>query len=206
MKVTPSIIGLLIAVILVLPSTGHAQQQAFAAKSAHVRAGPAKDYPVVEILAPGTPLTVEGCLSSYTWCDVILPDYNRGWIYAGNLDYDYNGAYVPVLDYGSSLGLEIVSFSLGIYWDTYYRGHPWYRDRQHWIDNPIHPRPQSVPRPDHFGPPAGQAPVVHAPAAGHAPDHPHPGPHPGAPAAPPAAHSPGVGRGASSSSRGRSNR
>jgi uncharacterized protein YraI len=198
MKIASSVIGLLTAAFLLLPSTSHAQQQAFTAKSVHVRAGPAIDYPVVAILAPGTPLMVEGCLSDYTWCEVVLPDSTHGWVYAGNLNYDYNGAYVPILDYGSSIGFEVLSFSLGFYWDTYYRGRPWYRDRQHWIDHPVYPRPRVGPRPDHVPPPGGYPPGGHPPG-GHAPDRSHPQGQVGRPAA----RSPGIDRSAKPSSRGK---
>lgn len=169
MKIALSKMGLLTAAILILPATGYAQQQAYTAKSVHVRAGPARDYPVIAILPPGVPLTVEGCLSDYSWCEVVLADSNRGWMYAGNLSYAFNGANVSVLTYGGLIGLGIVSFSVGSYWDTYYRGRPWYRDRQRWIDHPKHPRPQMAPGLDHLRPPVRHVPSHIRPPAVHSP-------------------------------------
>jgi uncharacterized protein YraI len=157
--------GLLVAGFLILPSAASAQE-AVTAKTVHVRAGPAEDYPVVAILPPGFRLLVQGCLSDYSWCDVLLPDNNRGWVHAGNLTYFYQGAHVPILGYGSAIGIGIVMFSIGNYWDNHYRVYPWYRDRPRWIDRPVHPRP-----------PAGHrvAPVRPAPVL--VPDHPRAPPH-----------------------------
>jgi uncharacterized protein YraI len=66
-----------------------------------------------------------GCISNYQWCDVAAPNL-RGWVYAGSLSYPYQGANVPVMNYGTVIGLPIVTFSIGTYWGNYYRGRPWY--------------------------------------------------------------------------------
>ena len=163
----PNLLSILSAAVLALPLMSVAGELAVTAKSVHVRAGPAREYPVVVILAPGSPLTVEGCLSNYTWCDVTLYDGTRGWVYAGNLSYDDNVSYLPILDYGSSVGIPILSFNFVNYWDSYYRVHPWYRDRQHWIDNPLHPGPRATPGPEHIGQPPGRNPARNAPDRPH---------------------------------------
>jgi len=74
---------------------------------------------------------VQGCLSDYTWCDVTFGG-NRGWVYAGELAYTYQSRRVPILDYGPRIGLPVITFSLGNYWDHYYRGRSWYHDRDRW--------------------------------------------------------------------------
>ena len=166
---------LLFVATLVLTATGHAQEQAYTTKSAHLRAGPARDYPVVAILAPGVQITIGGCLSDFTWCEVILADSNRGWMYAGNLSYVYNGSYVPILSSGNLIGLGIIAFSIGTYWDTHYHGRPWYRERQQWVDRPIHLRPQVRIEPNQPRPPTvrgqpnahARPPVEHVPTPRH---------------------------------------
>ena len=70
---------LLFVATLVLTASGYAQEQAYTTKSAHLRAGPAREYPVVAIVSPGVQVTVGGCVSDYNWCEVILADSNRGW-------------------------------------------------------------------------------------------------------------------------------
>lgn len=126
--------------VLLLPAAAFAQVQAFTNTSVNLRAGPAPDYPVVSQLPPGTPVTMMGCISGYTWCDVALPNL-RGWVYAGSLNYPYQGNPVPVLGYGSTIGLPIVTFSIGTYWGSYYRGRPWYHNQSHWAHRPPPPRP-----------------------------------------------------------------
>lgn len=167
---------LLSAVTLVLPAIGYAQEQAYTTKSAHLRAGPARDYPVIAIIAPGVPVTVGGCLSSFTWCEVILADSNRGWMYAGNLSYFYNGSNASVLSAGSLIGLGILAFSVGTYWDTHYRGRPWYWERQRWVDRPIRSRPQVRDSPSQPRPPIvhGQPNTPSRSAAVHTPTQPRP--------------------------------
>ncbi|RQH09156.1 peptide-binding protein [Paraburkholderia dinghuensis] len=140
-----------------------AQQQAYTTEVVDVFSGPSGDYPVVSQLGPNVPVTVMGCVSDYSWCDVALPDL-RGWVYADYLAYPYQGSYVPVYGYGATIGFPIVTFALGAYWDSFYRGRPWYGDRDRWAHVP----------PPHFGerppgrPPVrgGQPPVHGAPPPG----------------------------------------
>jgi uncharacterized protein YraI len=128
--------------------------EAHTTQSANLRAGPARDYPVVAVLPPYAPLDVQGCLSDYSWCDVIALDINeRGWVYAGNIEYLYEGAEVPLLDYGSMSGIVVIPFVLGDYWDQHYRYRPWYHDRDRWIHTP---RPVQPPR---AGPPSTSQPA-----------------------------------------------
>ncbi|MGH8299161.1 MAG: SH3 domain-containing protein [Steroidobacteraceae bacterium] len=147
----------------------------------NVRAGPNRDYPLVAQLDQGSPLDVHGCLNDWSWCDVSFDD-SRGWIYSGGVSFVYQGARVPLYSYGPNLGLPILAFSLGVYWDTYYRGRPWYAQRDSWEHRrmPAHQRPAGRP---HAGPP----PMAHGrPAAGRRPQP--RGGQPGRAAAPARAH------------------
>jgi uncharacterized protein YraI len=152
--------------LLIAPAAAFAQVQAFTNTSVNLRAGPAPDYPVVSQLPPGTPVTMMGCISGYTWCDVALPNL-RGWVYAGSLNYPYQGNPVPVLGYGGAIGLPIVTFSIGAYWGSYYRGRPWYHNQAYWGHRPPPPphhghRPP--PPPGHGRPPphgGGKPPPPH---------------------------------------------
>jgi uncharacterized protein YraI len=124
--------GWLIAALAAMPAPASAQQLAYTAKFANLRAGPARDYPIVATLPAGIAISVLGCLSGYRWCDVVAGP-NRGWLYAGNIVYPYQGSNVPLLTYGALLGIGIIGFDLGYYWDHHYRARPWYPQRQHWI-------------------------------------------------------------------------
>lgn len=141
-------------------------EDAVTSKTANLRAGPGRDYPVVTRIPPGSSVEVAGCLDDYAWCDVIAgPD--RGWVYSGNLEYPYEGQRVTILDVGPSIGLPIVTFSVGPYWDNYYRGRPWYGRRSYWAARPLPPQHAWV-RPSR---PIGRPPVVagRPPTAGRPP-------------------------------------
>jgi uncharacterized protein YraI len=128
-------------------------QTAYTARDANLRAGPGRDYPLVSWLPQGTPITVAGCYEGWRWCDVIAPP-NRGWVYAGFLSYPYQGRTVTILDAGPMLGLALVPFSVGIYWDNYYRTRPWYGRRSYWEH-----RPPPHYRPPHYRPPTYRPPT-----------------------------------------------
>ena len=121
--------------LLAVSTLAVAQQLAYASKTISMRAGPSRDYPVVATLGSGTAMTIYGCLQGYRWCDVVV-GASRGWVYSGNIVYPYLGQNVPVMSYGSTLGLGIVTFSMGNYWDNYYTDYPWYPQRQNWASRP----------------------------------------------------------------------
>lgn len=134
-----------LAGLLLLPIAASAQQVAYTNGPANMRAGPAQDYPLVAQLPPGSAVTVMGCVAGYSWCDVAMPNL-RGWVYAGRLGYPYQGANVPILSYGVTLGLPIVAFSIGSYWGNYYRGRPWFGTQGRWANHaPPRPGPMRPP-------------------------------------------------------------
>jgi uncharacterized protein YraI len=176
-----------LAALLIPPGATQAQAQlAVTAKNAHLRAGPARDYPVVAILPMGLEISVQGCLSDYSWCDVIVGP-SRGWMYAGNISYAYNGAYVPLITYGAEIGVGVVGFILFDYWTLHYHNRPWYRDREEWVHRhgpgwPV--RPGVHPRAPGYGAPGAPRPFdrdrAGLPRSG-PPDHDRPGPPQGRP-------------------------
>lgn len=161
--------------MLALPGAAQAQA-AYTAKSAHLRAGPARDYPVVAVLPAGLAIWVQGCLADYTWCDVTV-GADRGWVYAANISYTYQGNPVPVLRYGPEIGIAIVGFMLLDYWADHYRDRPIYRDRDRWAHRPPAPRvaPPVIGRPaaPRYDAPGAQRPQP-MPQGGTAAQHPQP--------------------------------
>lgn len=158
-------LALLVLALFALPAAVQAQPQpAATAKPVNLRAGPARDFPVVAVLPAGLTVSVQGCLPDYKWCDVIA-GYSRGWVYAGNLNYFYQGRYGPLPNYAPIIGLVVLSFMLDDYWDHHYVDRPWYRERHRWEGRAYPapaPAPRVRPRP---GPPA----VVPGPAPRPAP-------------------------------------
>lgn len=132
-------------------------QAAFSARQANLRAGPARDYPLVAVLPAGRPVTVQGCLAGYTWCDVLAgPD--RGWVYAGNINAAFQNGTVPVLNHGAAMGLPVLAFVLDDYWGLHYQDRPWYGQRHRRMLRPA-PAPPKPPPP--AGVPGADGPRPH---------------------------------------------
>ena len=93
-----------------------------------LRAGPDAGYPAVMGLRVGTPVMIEGCVDGWSWCDVSVGE-DRGWVSGAYLQEDYDGRRVLVRDYGVRIGIPVVSFVFGDYWDHHYRGRSWYSNR-----------------------------------------------------------------------------
>jgi uncharacterized protein YraI len=190
-----------IATVLALSIPAAAQAQyAQTARWAKLRAGPAPDYPLVASFPPGVSIAVQGCVDGYSWCDVIGPAGERGWVYAGNIVYPYQSGYVPVMYYGGVIGIPVVTFVIGNYWGDYYRYRPWYGNMHYWHNHPPavwrppsrppgwrppppRPLPPQVqpprPRPPSIQPPRPEPPSVRPPLA-----RPQPQPQVGRPPAP----------------------
>ena len=106
-----------------------------------MRAGPDTSYPQVAFLGRGLQVDVVGCVEGWQWCDVVAGP-NRGWVYAGYLSYSYYNQPTVISYGGPMLGIPLVSFSIGNYWDRYYRGRRmpsagergWDYDRRRWRD------------------------------------------------------------------------
>ncbi|CAN5482307.1 hypothetical protein BH10PSE18_BH10PSE18_30090 [soil metagenome] len=131
--------GAFVSLALVLPVAASAQQ-AYARMAVNLRAGPSTDYPVVASLGSGQPFSVAGCTSGYGWCDVVMPDGLRGWVYSAAIDYAYEDRRVPLANYGAAIGIPIVTFALGSYWGNNYRDRSWYGDNRYWGGRPPPPR------------------------------------------------------------------
>jgi len=119
---------------LVVPAASQAQT-AYTNRIVNMRAGPSRDYPVVDQIQPGEAVEINGCLDDWTWCDVSIGD-DRGWVYARSLESPYRNRRVVIYGNGPLFGFPIVGFSVGPYWDTYYRGRPWYSRRSYWAGRP----------------------------------------------------------------------
>ena len=128
----------------------------------HLRSGPGRQYPSVRVLPAGLLVEVQGCLSGFTWCDVIA-DADRGWVHGQRLQFDVEGRSLRAPEAGTLLGLTLLGFVLGHYRDDPYHDRPWYGQRYRWAPPPAPPRstpppllrwlpPGTVPQPPHTPP------------------------------------------------------
>ncbi len=107
----------------------------YVVQGVNLRAGPGTDYPVVAQLPPGTPTEIYGCLPGWTWCDIGVNGPEgaaRGWAAGVTLQVVYENRPAPLAEYGGEIGLPFVGFSVGPYWDRYYRDRPFYGTEDRW--------------------------------------------------------------------------
>ena len=129
--------------LLALPALALAAD-GYTTGNVNLRAGPDPGYPLIDTIPAGAPLDIQGCTSGWEWCDVIFQD-ERGWVAGNFIQYDYNNQYVLVPQYGVQIGIPIVTFVIGTYWDSYYRNRPFYRERGRWYARPMPRRPPPSP-------------------------------------------------------------
>jgi uncharacterized protein YraI len=115
-------------------------------RSANVRSGPHQSMPSVTTLLTGTRVTVIGCVASWRWCD-IQSGSNRGWVYTRYLSVPFEGSAKTIIDGGPNLGLPLVEFQLGPYWDEHYSRRIWYAEKAQWQRrwDELRPAPQWRP-------------------------------------------------------------
>jgi len=165
-------------------------QNAYTTANVNMRAGPSTEYPKVATLPNGAAVDVHGCLENWNWCDTSWRGI-RGWVSGRYLQMLYNNRRVYLPEYAPRIGIPIITFSFGNYWDRWYRDRPWYRERDRWRDfRPFPPRP-GAGNPPPPPPPGWDRPRPPRPGAGTPPPPPPPGwnrpnpPRPGAGNPPP---------------------
>ena len=175
----PTLIAVLLFVIFAVPASAFAAR-GIATDNVRMRAGPGTDYPVVTTVRKHAEVDIHGCLEERDWCDVTWGEY-RGWVSSHYLQYFYEDHYVYLPDYFDVIEVPVVTFALGSYWERYYSGRPWYRQRHRWEHYrrppprrrpPPHrgPSPRVTPGPTPFiGTPRHRAPSVRRPQPSFAP-------------------------------------
>ena len=120
-----------VAVVLPLSPALARVMTGYTVRPTEILSGPDGDYPTVRDLGPDSRLTVYGCLNDWSWCDVSYR-YDRGWIAGEDIAVTYQGRRRAITPY---IGLGVLSFMFGTYWDNHYRGRPFYSDRPRWQQN-----------------------------------------------------------------------
>jgi len=121
-----------VALLATLLAPGAAMAaSAIATTNVNLRAGPSTEYPAVNVVGAGHGVTVYGCLSSRSWCDVSYAG-QRGWMSSNYLAFVDRGRRYTGANAVTALHAPVVTFSFGKYWDSHYRGRPFYRERDRW--------------------------------------------------------------------------
>lgn len=121
---------MLLLALVALPAAAQVTR-GYASIDLNLRAGPDIGYPTVDVIRYGTPLYVHGCTVDWSWCDVSVYD-ERGWVAGDYIDYPYRDRWVSVYNYGGLIGVPVIRFVIGDYWQDHYRHRPFYRDRDYW--------------------------------------------------------------------------
>src|SRR4051812_32464657 len=98
MSIKYAIGGLILAAGFV-PALASAETSAYVAGSTELHAGPAFDYPTVDVVREGEGVVVHGCLRDFSWCDVGYRG-DRGWIAADNLQAEFDSRRQPIVSVG----------------------------------------------------------------------------------------------------------
>lgn len=118
--------------LMTAPSIADAAVRGFSTANVNMRSGPSTSYPAVTVIPYGTTVTIHGCMSTVNWCDVSFRG-GRGWVSGNYVQASYRQRRVDVgPQYYRPLGIPIVTFEIGNYWDRHYRGRDFYRDRDRW--------------------------------------------------------------------------
>jgi len=107
------------------------RQVGYMLRRSWMRAGPDYDYPGVRRINRNVQVSVYGCLRDWSWCDVGY-QRDRGWVPARDLAASYQGRRRSINTVAPYLGIGILSFSFGMYWDDHYRDRNFYRERDRW--------------------------------------------------------------------------
>jgi uncharacterized protein YraI len=161
--------SLVTALLLIFPAMAFAAD-GYVTGNVNLRAGPDSEYPIIQVIPAGVPISIQGCTQGWDWCDVIVGP-NRGWVAGTYIQYMYNNQPVYVVDYGAQIGIPIVTFTIASYWGLYYTNRPFYRERARWYSRPIPIRPP--PRPPR---PPVRLPGGRPPPGGNRPQPPRPQP------------------------------
>ncbi len=126
-----ALVAIAAAAAFLLPAAAQAAE-GFATANVNMRSGPSTRYPAVTIIPVGTPIEIHGCLADVPWCDVSFYD-GRGWVAGRYIQAEYQQRRVYVEpDYYGYLGIPLVTFEIGNYWDRNYRNRDFYRDRDNY--------------------------------------------------------------------------
>lgn len=100
----------------------------FVTANVNERSGPSTSYPPIVVIPAGSRITIYGCLSDDSWCDISWRN-NRGWMSSKYLQASYQSRRVPIRNYS---GIPFITFNFGSYWDSHYKNRSFFNQRSKW--------------------------------------------------------------------------
>lgn len=124
--------ALAVLAVVASPVLAEAATRGYSTANVNMRSGPSTAYPAVVVVPNGANVTIHGCLQDRPWCDVSFRG-GRGWVAGRYVQAEYrsNRVYVEPQRY-PDLGVPVITFEVGRYWDQNYRGRDFYRERDRW--------------------------------------------------------------------------
>jgi len=137
--------GAALIAMTLMPATASASSSGYVTTNLNVRAGPGTQFPAVAVFPTGSRVIVIGCTRGFGWCDVSARGI-RGWVSGSFLEVAHQNRRVRAPSVGAQIGLPIISFQIGSYWDNHYRGRSWYSQRSRFGGSPgrVAPRQEQV--------------------------------------------------------------
>jgi uncharacterized protein YraI len=125
------IAGTVVAAGALIAATSAQAAQGFTTNAAELRSGPGTGYPTVGVIENNSALEVNGCLESWSWCDVTIGN-DRGWVEGSALALEYQNNRGALATVAPQANLGVVTFSFDDYWDTNYKTRTFYKERPRW--------------------------------------------------------------------------
>lgn len=105
--------------------------EGFTTQPVELRSGPGTGYPSLGIIQNNSALTVNGCLESWSWCDVTI-GADRGWVEGASLALEYQNNRSALVKVAPQANVGVVTFSFDDYWDNNYKTRTFYKERPRW--------------------------------------------------------------------------
>lgn len=125
------IAGAVLAAGTLAAATSAQAAAGFVTSAVELRSGPGTGYPSVGIIENNSAVEVNGCLQSWSWCDVSIGG-DRGWVAGSALALEYQKQRTALVQVAPQANVGVVTFNFDDYWDTNYKTRTFYKERPQW--------------------------------------------------------------------------
>jgi uncharacterized protein YraI len=123
--------GTVIAAGALVAATSAQAAPGFTTNAIDLRSGPGEGYPTLGVIENNSAVEVNGCLASWSWCDVSIGD-DRGWVQGAALALEVQNNRTALVQAAPQANVGVVTFSFDDYWDKNYKTRTFYKERPRW--------------------------------------------------------------------------